>query len=199
MPKKYENVFQFKITLTGSKPPIWRRIIVPEDYTFWDLHVAIQNSMGWTDSHLHNFEIINPKSRKKEEIGIPAEEWDDREVLPGWEHKIVEYFNDKHKRANYIYDFGDNWNHSIVLEKIMPREPKVKYPICIGGERACPPEDCGGIWGYEEFIEAIMDPENEHYQEYIEWADGDFKPEYFDAKNVRFDNPKKRLKLMLGD
>ena len=198
MAKKYENVFQFKITLTGSKPPIWRRIIVPEDYTFWDLHVAIQDSMGWTDTHLHEFEITNPKSGKKESIGIPDKEYD-RKVLEGWKRKLSDYFTDINKKANYIYDFGDNWNHSIVLEKILPRETKAKYPICIGGDRSCPPEDCGGIWGYEEFIEAIMDPKHENYHQYIEWAGGNFNPEHFNVKAVIFENPKKRLKLMLGD
>lgn len=193
MKKKFERVYQFKITLRGIKPPIWRRIQVPETYTFWDLHVAIQDAMGWLDYHLHLFEIANPSTDMIEEIGIPDEDFElDREVLPGWKRKIADYFPMDNTKANYTYDFGDNWEHMIKLEKILPRDKNVKYPMCIAGKRASPPEDCGGIWGYGDFLEIIMNPEHEEYEEMLEWASGEFDPEHFDAKEVHFDDPDER-------
>jgi hypothetical protein len=154
MKKKYNQVYQFKITLKGIKPPIWRRIQVPETYTFWDLHVAIQDAMGWIDYHLHEFEMINPATGLAVNIGtpVPGEDFD-REVLPDWKQNIADYFSMENRTADYVYDFGDNWEHKIQLEKILPREKGVNYPICIKGKRACPPEDCGGIWGYAELLE----------------------------------------------
>lgn len=193
MKKKFERVYQFKITLRGIKPPIWRRIQVPETYTFWDLHVAIQDAMGWLDYHLHLFEIVNPSTDMIEEIGIPDEDFElDREVLPGWKRKIADYFPMDNTKANYTYDFGDNWEHMIKLEKILPRDKNAKYPMCIAGKRASPPEDCGGIWGYGDFLEIIMNPEHEEYEEMLEWAGGEFDPEHFDAKEVHFDDPDER-------
>jgi hypothetical protein len=196
--KKYEKVYQFKITLKGIKPPIWRRIQVPETYTFWDLHVAIQDAMGWTDTHLHHFEILNPTRGFKEEIGIPDEDFIDERILAGWKRKIANYFSSQNNKAEYIYDYGDNWEHSIKLEKILQRNEGVEYPVCTKGARACPPEDCGGTWGYEEFLEAIMDPNHERHEELLNWIGGDFDPESFDIKDIVFDNPKKRLKYILS-
>jgi len=196
--KKMKKVFQFKITLKDIKPPIWRRIQVPESYTFWDLHVAIQDAMGWTDSHLHHFEMRNPLTGMKEEIGIPDEEdMMDIKIRAGWERNIADYFTNDNNRAHYIYDYGDNWEHAIKLDKILDREEGIHYPICIGGARACPPEDCGGVGGYEDFLKAIMDPNHEEYDEMLEWAGGDFDPEYFNPDDVVFDNPKKRLQYAL--
>lgn len=147
MPKKdQKNIYQFKITLEGIKPPIWRRIQVPESYSFWDLHVAIQDSMGWEDYHLHEFNILNPKTGIKDNIGLPSDDWgDDKTVIPGWKTPISSYFSALNKKAAYEYDFGDSWDHKVALEKILPFEFGVQYPRCLAGERACPPEDCGGI------------------------------------------------------
>lgn len=198
MKKKFENVYQFKIALKGIKPLIWRRIQVPENYSFWDFHVAVQDAMGWTDTHLHHFDIVNPAHSRREEIGLPDEEGIlDHEVLAGWKQKIAEYFTLNNDKANYIYDYGDNWEHTIKLEKILPREKGIKYPICIEGARACPPEDCGGKWGYEELLEAIMDPNHKRHEELSDWVEGDFDPEYFDIDNIVFDDPKKRLENVL--
>ncbi len=148
MKRKFDRVYQFKITLKGIKPPILRKIQVPETYTFCDLHVATQDVMGWQDYHLHEFKIIKPLTGKKVAIGILDEEdfgpWS-RKILPSWKEKIAEYFSTEKRDADYIYDFGDHWEHKVVLEKILPREKNVKYPRCIGGKRACPPEDCGGV------------------------------------------------------
>ncbi len=146
MKKKFNQVYQFKIALWGIKPPIWRRIQVPETYTFWDLHVAIQDVMGWADYHLHLFEVVDPSTGIKIEIGIPEKEFGEYgETRPGWKEKIADWFTMENRKADYTYDFGDNWEHKIELEKVLLREEGIKYPICIKGRRACPPEDCGGL------------------------------------------------------
>jgi len=197
---RFKKVYQFKITLKGIRPPIWRRIQVPENYTFWDLHVAIQDSMGWEDYHLHEFEIFDPSKGLKVNIGIPPGELGvsfEKETLPGWKERISDYFSMENRRAVYVYDFGDNWEHEIVLEKILPREEGVDYPVCIGGKRACPPEDCGGIWGYEEFLEAIADPDHELHDEMLEWVGGEFDPERFDPEEVVFEDPDRRRRGLL--
>jgi hypothetical protein len=197
MKKEFENVYQFKVTLMGIKPPIWRRIQVPETYTFWDLHVAIQGAMGWTDSHLHEFEIKDPVDGEKIRIGIPDEDYGD-EVIPDWKRNISKFFSEKNPRAYYIYDFGDSWEHLIQLEKVQIKEKNIDYPRCIDGKRACPPEDCGGVWGYEEFIKAIRDPKHKEHEEMLEWIGGKFDPEHFDVKEVKFVDPAKHRRDALG-
>lgn len=163
MKKKFNQVYQFRIALKDIKPTVWRRIQVPETYTFWDLHVAIQDVMGWFDCHLHQFKMLEPMTKTKVDIGIPDED-DDYEILPGWRQKILDFFSPENKTSYYIYDFGDNWTHTILLEQILPREKGLVYPLCIEGQRACPPEDCGGAWGYEKFLDVIMDPGHEKYE-----------------------------------
>lgn len=196
MPRKPKIVYQFKIVLKGISPPIWRRIQVPENYTFWDLHVAIQDAMGWLDCHLHKFDVINPETALTEEIGIPVEDFGgDMEVLPGWKRKIAHYFSTNDTKADYLYDFGDHWTHEISFEGIQPGEKGVRYPACVAGKRACPPEDCGGIWGYQNFLEAVTDPVHKEHKEMIEWVGGKFDPEHFDVKAVRFDDPNVRWKI----
>lgn len=196
MKKKFDQVYQFKITLQGIKPPIWRRIQVPETYTFWDMHVAIQDVMGWLDYHLHEFEIMNPSTGLEVNIGLPDDEFG-RKVLVGWNQKIADYFSMENPYADYFYDFGDYWEHKIKLEKILPKEKNIDYPVCIKGKRACPPEDVGGIGGYEDFLEIIKNPDHEEYEEMLEWAGGEFDPEQFDCEEVSFNDPGKRLKMAL--
>ena len=199
MKKKFDKVFQFKITLKGIRPPIWRRIQIPETYTFWDLHVAIQDAMGWFDSHLHRFEILNPSTGMEEEIGIPDEEFEwDTVTLPGWKQKMANYFSMNNTKSEYVYDFGDNWEHTVKLEKILPRQEGIPYPKCTDGKRACPPEDCGGSWGYEDLLKAITNPKHREHKEMIDWVGGSFDPEHFDIKEVAFENPAQRLKYALG-
>ncbi|GAB6182801.1 plasmid pRiA4b ORF-3 family protein [Thermodesulfovibrio hydrogeniphilus] len=199
MKKSYEFVYQFKITLLGIKPPIWRRIQVPENYSFWDLHVAIQDAMGRTDTHLHMFLIKDPKTGGAMKIGISDNDFSFKPILAGWKQKIKKLFSPYNIIATYIYDFGDNWHHQIKLEKILPRKEGIKYPICIAGKRACPPEDCGGPYGYLELLEAINDPNHERHEELLEWVGGIFDPEHFDPKEVFFDNPKERKQMLFDN
>lgn len=194
MSEKFDQIYQFKISLEGIEPSIWRRICVPESYSFWDLHVAIQDAMGWLDCHLHQFVIVNPKLGKSILIGIPDDKWGGEiPVILGWETSISHYFSMKNKKAIYEYDFGDGWQHTVLLEKVLPRGV-VKYPVCIEGKRACPPEDCGGIGGYENLIEIMKNPQHEEYKSMIEWLRKRFDPELFHPEKIRFSNPKTRWK-----
>lgn len=193
MRNKYNQVYQFKISLKGIKPTIWRRIQVPETYTFWDLHVAIQDAMGWEDYHLHEFRMMNPDVVENVKIGYPDGEYG-MLILKGWEQWISDYFSMGNSLAEYIYDFGDNWKHIIRLERIITRSKKIDYPVCIAGERACPPEDCGSYRGYENFLKAISDPNHEQHKELLTWIGGEFDAEHFDIKKVFFDDPEDRLK-----
>ena len=190
------QVLQFKIELQEITPTIWRRIIVPADYNFWDLHVAIQDSMGWKDYHLHDFEIRSKGKRKAVRIGIPdfSGSGDLEEVFPGWEIPVFVYFNELGIKANYEYDYGDGWIHTVQLEGYLYREKKTKYPICIGGERACPPEDCGGVSGYYNVLKTISDISDDDYEDMKIWTGQGWHPESFYKDLVKFDNPYKRWK-----
>jgi len=194
MKTKYNRVYQFRIKLEDIEPSIWRVIQVPEPYTFWDLHVAIQDAMGWHDCHLHEFILIKPLTEEKIRIGIPPEEFLDDETIPGWKEMIADYFSMKNQTAVYTYDFGDNWQHTIALEKILPKEEKQVYPRCIDGKRACPPEDCGSIPGYEDILQILDNPEDEEYEETIQWLGGQYDPEHFEPAEVQFDDPDERFK-----
>ena len=136
---KWQNlIFQFKITLEGIEPVIWRRIQVPAKYSFWDLHVAIQDAMGWLDCHLHAFRFKRPHGRKIIEIGIPMDDMDDLDIRPGWEERVADHLWEPGKSMEYEYDFGDSWCHGILLEGILMKEKGVEYPRCLDGQRACP-------------------------------------------------------------
>jgi len=199
MKKKFDNVYQFKITLEGIKPPIWRRIQVPGTYSFWDLHVAVQDAMGWQDCHLHAFDVVDPSTGARARFGIPVGgPVDIEEALPGWEHYISDFFSTENPSAGYEYDFGDGWTHKVELEKILPRQRNVGYPRCTAGKRACPPEDCGGPWRYWEFLEAVKDPGHEEHESMMERIGGEFDPEDFDPEDVEFDDPDKRWKTAFG-
>jgi hypothetical protein len=194
------EVLQFKITLRGIRPPIWRRIQVPRAYTFWDLHVAIQDAMGWQDYHLHQFELSHGQGRPGVRIGIPDEESEfGRRTLPGWEVSVVRHFSAPGQKATYRYDFGDDWEHEVLLEATPPAEKGVEYPRCIKGKRACPPEDCGGPYGYPEFLEAVKDPADPRHEELLEWIGGAFDPEAFDPGQVVFDDPKQRWETAFSE
>ena len=191
------HVYQFKLLLSGIAPPIWRSIQVPETYSFWDLHVAIQDAMGWLDYHLHLFRVSNPVTGEVVQIGIPDEDAfeGDEPILPGWEIPIADYFSRPGVVAQYDYDFGDGWEHDLTFEAILPRQLSKKYPLCVGGARACPPEDCGGIGGYENLIKVMQTPSHEEYESTLQWLGGRFDSERFDPKRVKFDAPARRYEL----
>lgn len=190
-------IHQYKITLRDIAPAIWRRIQVPKSYTFWDLHVAVQDSMGWLDCHLHAFRFPGARGKRPIEIGIPEGD-SDPSILPGWKVRIADYFIRPGVVALYEYDFGDGWEHDVALEDTLPSEPRQKYPRCTAGERACPPEDCGGVPGYEHLVEVLRQPKHPEYAESVAWLRGHarnyhpFDPAHFDGRAVRFSDPKKR-------
>ena len=188
-----EQVLQFKITLNNITPQIWRRIQVLRTYTFWDLHVAIQDSMGWLDYHLHEFKINDPLIGDMIGIGIPDPDMmSENDMLPGWELDIAAYFSLNNPEAEYIYDFGDGWRHTVEFEKVVSRDRKIIYPICVGGKRACPPEDCGGNWGYENMLRVLSDPTDDEHADMLAWVGGEYDPEYFNSQEVKFDDPRQR-------
>lgn len=172
------TVFQFKITLAGSKPPIWRRIQV-EDCTLDKLHEHIQTAMGWTNSHLHQFEIFEKRYGDPE---LLDDGFDDFKCIDSTRTKISDITPNAGKRFSftYEYDFGDGWEHEILFEGSPKKESGKKYPLCLEGARACPPEDVGGIYGFYEFLEALADPKHEQHDDFMEWG-GDFDPKDFDA------------------
>lgn len=174
-----QTIYQLKVTLTDSKPPIWRRIQVPADITLSKLHHILQTAMGWSDSHLHQF-IVGDTF-----YGVP-----DPDAAPDMETKnesrvkLSKIAPAEKSRFVYEYDFGDSWEHAILVEKILPAAEGVQYPLCLTGKRACPPEDVGGVWGYDEFLEAIKDPKHPDHEEMLEWADEGFDPEAFDLDAI---------------
>ncbi len=175
--KSTDLVYQLKVSLRYSKPTIWRRLLVPGSITLHQLHQIIQTAMGWTDSHLHQFIIAD------EYFGITSpEDW--QPVMNERRYRLNQIAPSEKVKFIYEYDFGDSWEHEILVEKIQAPEAGIKYPLCIKGKRACPPEDVGGVWGYMEFVEAMRDPNHEEHDSYIEWWDDDFDPEEFDIEAV---------------
>ena len=192
------NIFQFKISLRDIIPSIWRRIQIAEDSTFWALHVAIQDAMGWEDSHLHQFLLKDPRTGRNAYIGIPDEDFDEHEVLPGWELKLSDYLG---LRANhsisYLYDDADNWEHLLEFEGSYPKDKK-KYPLCLEGRRACPPENVGGVFGYKHYMDVLSNLTHPEYSEIFGWK-GPFEAENFNPKKIKFSNPLERLKLRMPE
>lgn len=188
------NVYQFKIILQDTEPTIWRRIQVPDKYTFWDLHVAIQDSMGWRDCHMHQFHVLNPKTGKEECISKQLANVFEG-AISGETVKITQYFLSTNDKAYYEYDFGDGWMHEVVLENILQANEDVQYPQCIAGERACPPEDCGGVYCFTKHLKIISNPNHKKYKESMEYLGSDWNALDFDHKLVKFHDPTARLKM----
>jgi hypothetical protein len=174
MVKVPSEIYQLKVTLRGIKPPIWRRIAVPGDIKLDKLHKVLQLSMGWFDCHLHEFRIYGNFYTIPHAESNP----DDRNERRAPLNMVI---RDVGERLDYTYDFGDGWEHSILVEKIDPPQPDIRYPVCLGGKRACPPENCGD---YENFLAALNDPNHEQHEEFIEWIGGSFDPEEFDIEEV---------------
>jgi hypothetical protein len=173
---KIETIYRMKVTLKGSKPPIWRRIEVPANITLAGLDRVIQAAMGWDGAHLHQFLIDG------EYYSDPRFELDD--IINENQVRLDKLVPFEKSKFLYEYDFGDDWQHTILVEKILPAEDGKLYPLCVTGKRACPPEDVGGIWGYEEFLEAIGDPKHPEHESMLEWVGGSHDPEAFDLEAV---------------
>ncbi len=191
---------RLRVTLRGVEPSIWREIEVLSSGSFWDLHVAIQDAMGWKDTHLHLFRL-RPSSGKSLELGFPDPDLPPGTdtVLPSWETPLSVFVEAAGGAAEYAYDFGDGWEHDVELLAVGPRQKGVVYPRCTAGERACPPEDCGGVYGYARLLEIIFDPQHEEFGQMRQWLGGPFDPEAFDPAGVHFDNAKRRLRRALLD
>ena len=174
-------IYQIKVSLKGIRPPIWRRIQVRDNTTLYKLHGILQVVMGWEDYHLHEFEIDG------ESYGPPQDEFTDpfgfSETINEKKVKLSEVICAEKVRFLYTYDFGDNWRHELLVEKILPAEKGQQYTVCLKGKRACAPEDCGGAWGYQDLLEAREHPDNPECQELLEWA-GEFDPEEFDLDEI---------------
>jgi hypothetical protein len=206
-----KQIFQLRITLNDSRPPIWRRVAVPSDITLGELHEVIQIVMGWMGGHLHHFILRNKKLKPSPQemarrfqqdawdedfLGRMRGEryfvtkvtpWGDPTEMEGEDENAVtlaEVCPKVKSKLIYEYDFGDGWEHTIEVQKIVEPEPGVEYPICLAGKKACPPEDCGGVWGYYEMLAAVEDPNHEMHEEYTEWLSDDFDPEAFDLDEV---------------
>ncbi len=169
------TIYQLKVTLKDVRPPIWRRVLVP-DISLTRLHEILQVVMGWENYHLYDFEV-------RGDLYTDPRGKDDLDMEDASQVKLSQIASKEKAKFRYIYDFGDNWQHEVLVEKLLPSEAGKTYPVCVTGKRACPPEDVGGPWGYMEFAEAIQDPEHEQHEELLEWR-GEFDPEAFDLDAV---------------
>jgi hypothetical protein len=175
-----DAVVTLKVELLGVQPSIWRRLEVPAAYHLGELHAALNTAMGWLDYHLHEF-LIDDRSYGAPDVDF-APEADD--TLPEESVALRDLVRPGAERFEYIYDFGDDWRHSVVIESTGAAEKDVFYPRCIDGGGACPPEDCGGVWGFEEFKEAMADPKHPEHDDFKEWHGGDFDPDEFSAEEA---------------
>jgi hypothetical protein len=190
------KTFQFKIELTYTgNPVVWRRLLVPEDICFDDFHLAIQAAFGWDFSHLYQF---SAKGWGSKPYYQPLGEWaeDDDEMRDSEEYLISEVFKRAGQKYTYIYDFGDDWKHQILLEKTTGKP--VFAPHCIGGEGACPPEDCGGVHGYYRMVDAINNPNHKDHEEMLEWM-GIPEGGKWDVNAFDLDQANARCASLVGD
>ncbi len=173
------KIYQLKIELVGVSPPIWRRVLVPGHVSLALLHGIIQIAMGWDNDHLHQF-IIDKRFYSDPDFELGGF-GDMPRVRDEYKTILMNVAPRAGKVLVYEYDFGDSWKHRIKVEKILKQEPSTGDAVtCIDGARACPPEDCGGVWGYEDMLEAIKDPKHEGHASALEWLGEDFDPEAFD-------------------
>ena len=174
------EIYQIKLTLLGTDPPIWRRLLVPADQTLEQLHRVLQVAMGWQDCHMHEFHIGQQRFGKPDPM---ERDFGGSRTASERTARLFSVLGRAGIKAVYTYDFGDSWDHRIAVEKRLPPEPGRAYPVCLAGERHGPPEDCGGIPGFYNLLEAISDPEHEEHGERLEWL-GPFDPEAFSVDEV---------------
>jgi Plasmid pRiA4b ORF-3-like protein len=181
-PHDTASIYQLKVTLRGTDPAIWRRLLVPREISLRDLHEVLQVAMGWESYHLYEFKVgkryygePEPKSWALQGFASPTEN--------AGRVRLSDVAPNARATFTYVYDMGDSWSHEVKVEKLVAREPEARYPKCLGGERACPPEDCGGVWGYADLLTALDAPDDPESAELLEWA-GPFDPEKFDLDAV---------------
>jgi len=168
------TAFQLKVALLDTKPPIWRRVLVAGDSTLDHLHEVIQAAFGWWSYHLHEFEV----GPVRYGVPDPDEDWGEP---PRDERRMrLDAIAGEGSSFRYTYDFGDGWEHKVTVEKVLPADSVATVPACIDGRRACPPEDCGGPWGYRELLEMLADPTHPEHDRRREWIGRPFDPEAFD-------------------
>jgi hypothetical protein len=170
------SVHQLKITLDNIDPPIWRRVLVPSDLTLGQLHGVIQIAMGWEEAHMHQFEVGRKLYGERRVLDML--DMDDEDAV-----ELRQVAPKKGSKLQYEYDMGDGWRHTLLVEAVTPADPKVKTPTCLEGVRACPPEDCGGVWGYVDLLDTLADPTSPEYEDMMDWI-GPIDPEAFDLKAV---------------
>ncbi len=172
-----KRVFQLKVTLRGSKPQIWRRLEVPAEVTLPGLHKILQAAMGWWDYHLHQF-IAG-------EVFYGSPEWDiGVEVHSEKTVRLMDLLKRPKDKMVYEYDFGDDWALNVVLEKVLEPQPGTKYPLCTGGKRAAPPEDCGGMGGFYDLLKILGDPRHPEHGAMKEWLGHGLDAEAFEVQEV---------------
>lgn len=193
-------VLQYLVVLSGTEPLVWRRIRVPATYTFWDLHVAIQDAMGWSDYHLHEFRVLDQDSGTVTRLGIPDPDlMEDFSLLPDWTECPLDFTTGDPPPIQYTYDFGDDWKHAVIFEGFEQADSPRPGPECIGGEGRCPPEDSGGPHRYRELLAALADPEHPEHDEWMEWVGGPIDPREFSPEDVHFDDPRERWRMAFED
>jgi hypothetical protein len=165
-----------RIQLDGVRPAIWRRVLVPGIIRLGKLHDILQIAMGWEDSHLHCFEIGGERYGTQDDEH-PLEEIDENDVY------ILEALGDT-GRFVYEYDYGDGWEHKIVVEAMSTTPAALKFAVCLDGKNACPPEDCGGVYGYGHLLHVLADPSHEEHEDLMTWMGGPFDPTAFDLAAI---------------
>lgn len=175
-----ERIYRLKVTLRETAPPVWRRLELAGRTSLRRLHRILQVAMGWRDAHLYLFTV------RGELYGEPDGMWEDDgiDVRDAGRLQLERAAPAEGDAFVYEYDLGDGWEHDVVVERIGPPRPWATYPLCVGGARACPPEDCGGTGGYEELLRVIRDPRDEEYESTMTWLGGAFDPKGFDLNAV---------------
>ena len=175
------GIYQMKVTLKWSRPPIWRRILVSGGTTLEALHWILQIVMGWGNEHLHQLHVGGIRYTDLTTVEMAPFETEDKDES---KVKLSSVARRPKSKLLYEYDFGDGWMHELLVEKILPTEPHTHYPACVAGRGACPPEDCGGIGGYYDKLEAIRDPRHPEHEDIIDWMGADFDPDKFDLDSI---------------
>jgi hypothetical protein len=173
-------ILQIRISLMHVEPPIWRRVLVPCDMNLARLHDVIQVAMGWYDCHLYEFQIGGRS------YGVPAPEFEDPDfkLYHATNLKLEAVLRRGIERFSYTYDFGDNWQHEVVIEQQLPSAASMDYPAFVEGEHRCPPEDVGGVPGFFEFLHTITDPAHEEHERMLEWIGGRYDPDELDVYRI---------------